>query len=89
MKLKSFGCSLIFGSELSDDGRDGPYATPSQQTWPALLAQHWGYDYECYARPGAGNLQILDRVLEHSVYSEPTIFLIGWSYNWHYRYFYN
>ena len=62
MKLKSFGCSFIFGSELAYDGRDSPYATPSQLTWPAHLAQHLNYNYQCYARPGAGNLQILEQI---------------------------
>jgi hypothetical protein len=43
MNLKSFGCSFIFGSELSDDGRNGLYATGSRLTWPAHVAQHLGY----------------------------------------------
>ena len=45
MDVKSFGCSFIFGSELSDDGYGGPYATPSQLTWPAHLARHLGHGY--------------------------------------------
>ena len=63
MNLKSFGCSFIFGSELSDDGRTGPYATGSCLTWPALLAKEFGYGYHTYARPGSGNLQIAERAL--------------------------
>ena len=70
MTLKSFGCSFIFGSDLADDGRDGPYATPSQLTWPALLAQHLGRDYQCYARPGSGNLQILNTILNQIDHAE-------------------
>ena len=66
MKLKSFGCSFIFGSELHDDGYGGPHATPSQHTWPALLAKDLGYDYQCYARPGSGNLRILNEVLNNT-----------------------
>ena len=81
MRLKSFGCSFIFGSELADDGRDGPYATPSQVSWPAHLAQHLGRDYECYARPGAGNLQILENVLNQAATSnESDLFVIGWTW---------
>lgn len=80
MKLKSFGCSFIFGSELADDGRDLRIPTASNQTWPAHLARHFNYDYECYARPGSGNLQIAERVLSHSVDPEPALFVIGWSW---------
>lgn len=80
MKLKSFGCSFIFGSELSDDGRNGPYATPSRLTWPALLSKDLGYDYECHARPGCGNLFIAERVLNQVVVDDPAIFVINWSF---------
>ena len=65
MIIKSFGCSFVFGSELADDGKIGRYATGSQLTWPALIAQHYGYQYNTYARPGAGNLQILERLISH------------------------
>lgn len=80
MKLKSFGCSFIFGSELADDGRDLPIPTASNFTWPACLARHLGYEYECRARPGSGNLQIAERVLTHAVESEPALFVIGWTW---------
>jgi hypothetical protein len=81
MKLKSFGCSFIFGSELADDGRDGVYATPSQLTWPAHLAQHLNRTYSCHARPGAGNCQILENILNQSAVSSPDdLFVIGWTW---------
>jgi hypothetical protein len=81
MKLKSFGCSFIFGSDLADDGRDLPFATPSQLTWPAHLARHLGRNYECYARPGSGNLQILERMLNQAATSSSTdLFVIGWTW---------
>lgn len=81
MTVKSFGCSFIFGSELSDDGRDGAWPTPSQLTWPAHVARHLGQDYECYARPGAGNLQILEQVLNQAEHSAITdTFVIGWTW---------
>lgn len=78
--LKSFGCSLIFGTDLHDDGRNGPHATPSKHTWPALLAKHLKRDYYCYARPGIGNLQILERVLG-SIDDSDTVYVIGWTYS--------
>lgn len=79
MMLKSFGCSFIFGTELHDDGYGGPYATPSQHTWPALLAKDLGYDYQCHARPGSGNLQILEKLL-NQLTNEPTLYVIGWTW---------
>lgn len=80
MKLKSFGCSFIFGSELADDGRGLITPTASKHTWPAHLARYLGYEYECYARPGAGNLQIAERILSHTVNTEPAMFVIGWTW---------
>lgn len=80
MMLKSFGCSFIFGSELHDDGHGTTYATPSQFTWPALLAKDLNYTYSCYARPGSGNLQILERVLTHVACNQPALFVIGWTW---------
>jgi hypothetical protein len=80
MKLKSFGCSFIFGSDLADDGRDGPCATPSQYTWPANLAKHYSLEYECVARPGSGNMQIAERVLTHAADPDPSFYVIGWTW---------
>lgn len=80
MKLKSFGCSFIFGSDLPDDGRSKPYATGSRMTWPALIANHFGYQYETYARPGSGNLQILERLLCQIDPDDPAVYVIGWTY---------
>jgi len=79
MQLKSFGCSFIFGSDLPDQEDQ----TPSQLTWPALLAQHCGYDYKCCAMGGIGNLQILERVLNQIAgdrdYSSD-FFVISWTW---------
>lgn len=87
MMLKSFGCSFIFGSELHDDGFGGPYARASNHTWPALLAQYLGYGYQCHARPGSGNLQILERVLDEICQTPPDLCVIGWT--WIDRFDYN
>lgn len=80
MKLKSFGCSFIFGTDLHDDGRHLPIPTASNYTWPALLAKHHGFEYKCVARPGSGNLHITERILNHLTNPEPAIFVIGWSW---------
>jgi hypothetical protein len=84
-KLKSFGCSFIYGSELSDELLNDPskyYQPPthSKLTWPAHLAQHLNYNYLCYARPGSGNLQIADQVLSHLATNEQALFIINWTF---------
>ena len=81
MKLKSFGCSFIFGTDLADsnDGSTQLEITPSRSTWPALIAQRHNFDYECYASAGIGNLQILERVLAQAQ-SDPAVFVINWTW---------
>ena len=80
MMLKSFGCSFIFGSELHDDGSDSDSARYSQFTWPALLAKDLGYSYDCLARPGIGNLRILENILSQLVDPAPAVYVIGWTW---------
>lgn len=80
MILKSFGCSFIYGSELHDDGYRSAWATPSQHTWPALWSRHLGFTYQCYARPGSGNVRIAEQVLNQIATGEPAVYVIGWSW---------
>jgi hypothetical protein len=81
MKLKSFGCSFIYGTDLVDDGRGRLIATPSQLTWPSLFAKDLNYTYECYARPGSGNLRILEKLLNQVDHSNiEDLFVVGWSW---------
>ena len=85
MNLKSFGCSFIFGSELSDNqsavDRGEKRAQVSQLTWPAHLARYLEHTYKCYARPGSGNLQILERMLNQAASSNSSdLFVIGWTW---------
>ena len=91
MNLKSFGCSFIYGSELSDEIIYDPskHRSPrhSKSTWPAHLARHLNYDYQCYARPGAGNLQIAERVLSHLATNETALFVINWTFIDRFDYF--
>ena len=58
-KVKSFGCSFSFGTDLPDINNN----QPSKLTWPALVANHLDLKYECYAVGGCGNLQILENIL--------------------------
>ena len=80
MKLKSFGCSFIFGTDLHDDSHLDAKATPSRHTWPALLAKQKQWNYCCYARPGSGNLQIVERVLNQLADTEPAVYVVGWTW---------
>ena len=81
MKIKSFGCSFIFGSDLADDGYETQSYTPSKLTWPALIAEQLSLDYECYAMPASGNLQILENVLGQIPSSNSDdLFVIGWTW---------
>lgn len=81
MKLKSFGCSFVYGTELPDAVRDGSRITASQLTWPAHLARRLGRDHECHARAGSGNLQIMEQVLTQAVCSGiQDLFVIGWTW---------
>jgi hypothetical protein len=75
MKLKSFGCSFIYGSDLADCNQ-----TSSQSTWPALIAKKSGLEYKCFARPGIGNLRILESILSESVDSTNDLYVIGWTW---------
>jgi len=80
MKLKSFGCSFIYGSDLADE-KNYPGNQASAFSWPALLAKQINLKYECYARPGSGNLSILERIIEQSIdATKNDIFIIGWSW---------
>jgi hypothetical protein len=77
MILKSFGCSFIFGSELSDDKNNN---TPSQLVWPALYAKQLGCNYQCYAHPGSGNLQIAEKILNQATNPDSALYVIGWTW---------
>ena len=70
MKLKSFGCSFIFGSDLLDP----------THAWPSQVSQRLGLEYQCHAMPGIGNLQIANKVLEQLDLSDNDFFVIGWTW---------
>ena len=76
MKLKSFGCSFTYGTDLADCTDQ----CHSRLTWPALIAQKLDLAYECHAWPGIGNLQIMNRVLQQISDPEPSVFVINWTW---------
>jgi hypothetical protein len=77
MILKSFGCSFIYGTDLAS----------SELAWPGLLSQHINYEYQCHARAGSGNLQILEQILNQSTTNDSALYVIGWT--WIDRFDYN
>ena len=78
MKLKSFGCSFIWGSELPDVQIPGH--AHSRLTWPARLSREFNMVYECYARPGRGNFFIANQVLDNLAKNEPALHVINWTW---------
>ena len=83
MKLKSFGCSFMFGSDLHDSNRylqEDNRPVPSQYSWPALLASKLNMSYECVASPGSGNFKTLEKVLTQSTIDDNAVFVIGWTF---------
>jgi len=87
MNVKSFGCSFIFGTDLADGDYGKNYASVSKSTWPALLAKNLGLEYHCYARPGAGNFQIIERLLNQTANIDTDLYIVGWT--WIDRFDYN
>jgi hypothetical protein len=82
MILASFGDSFIFGTDLKDAVCKLPETwKPSQQTWPALIAQQLQHDYQCFAQPGVGNNQILQQIIKAvAQYSNNAIYIANWTW---------
>lgn len=78
-KLKSFGCSFFYGSELRDVGLEYDLQ-PSNSTWPALIAKKLNIDHECYAVPGQGNFKIYCDILANSSFDDNSIYVINWTW---------
>jgi hypothetical protein len=79
MKIKSFGCSFIYGSDLSDFSNN-PEIDFSNSVWPALIADRLNIDYECYALPGQGNFKILCDIISQTSLTDPALMIINWSW---------
>jgi hypothetical protein len=81
MNIRSFGCSLIFGTDLKDCvSKAGDSQCYSQKTWPALIASNLGLSYRSGAHGGSGNLCILNRVLDSWQPACRDLYIIGWTY---------
>jgi hypothetical protein len=87
MKIKSFGCSFIYGSELPLTDKTSnvcfsrlKFSDLSNQSWPLLIADHYQLPFENYATPGIGNLIILERILAQAELVDPGFFIINWTW---------
>jgi hypothetical protein len=78
--LKSFGCSFIYGTDLSDDLSKFVENKCSNLTWPALISKKLNLNYECYARPGIGNFKIYTDILANSAAQEPSVVVVNWTW---------
>ena len=91
MNLTSYGCSFIFGTDMQDaEFIPGTSGKPSKKSWPALLANHLGYNYCCRAYPGCGNLLIAERILldlNRLTNEKNNLVVVGWT--WIDRFDYN
>lgn len=56
MTIKIFGCSFVAGTDLSIQA----------QCWPGQVATNLNTDHDNHAKPGIGNLQILEAILRES-----------------------
>jgi len=69
--IVSCGDSFFYGSDLKD----------TRNTWPSLIAQQLGHDYQCFAQAGVGNLQILKQVLQaQQQLGNSAIYLVNWTW---------
>ena len=80
MKVKSFGCSFIYGSDLADDPSGYQNRPPSLLSWPGQVSQHMNLPYQSYAFPKSGNLRILDQLMSQVSNDDPALFIVGWSW---------
>lgn len=93
-RLIAFGCSYTYGHGLpdcTDETGLGAGNQPSQFAWPKLLADKLDLDILNMSKPGAGNTEILWKILNFKF--DPDDFcVIMWSYfirAEYYRYAYN
>lgn len=87
--LKAFGCSFIHGTDLADTGPLTNYNfRPSKSTWPALLAHRLELKYNCVAKGGSGNLQILDNVLNSAEMdrNQCDFYIVAWTWSMRFDY---
>jgi hypothetical protein len=74
--LIAAGDSIIFGSELSDE-----HLTPSNLTFPALVAKQKRLDYHCLAQPGISNSSICKSVISYLEKQSAELVIVCWTFS--------
>lgn len=82
-KIRAFGDSFLYGSDLSDCPDDS-LIDPSNLTWPALIAHDLGLAYKCHAKPGIGNGWIAQQVLTYADTNSLNVINWTWIDRWDY-----
>lgn len=80
MKFISFGCSLVYGTELADTVDPFRWPKFSRSTWPALAAKGLGKKYLSRSQGGIGNFCILNRILDQIHVAPEDFFIISWTF---------
>ena len=79
------GDSLIYGSELKDGNE-----SPSQSTWPALIAKEIGMNYYCAAYPGFANSSIRRTVIDACENNtDVELVIVQWTFSGRYEFYFN
>jgi hypothetical protein len=78
--LLSAGCSLIYGSELSDSPNYSGQDPPSLKTWPALYADSKNYIYKTCACCGISNQGIARYVIDAVELINPDFVIVQWTF---------
>ena len=82
MTVTGFGCSFIHGAEHADSHPK----KHSRTTWPAVIAQRLGYNYNCLARSGCGNLSILNHILDELAKDQTDLYIVNWTWTMRWDY---
>lgn len=89
-KLIAGGDSFIYGSELADCIDNQGREQVSHLTFPALIAQEAGMEYECVARPGYSNSAIRRTVMDACErLKDIDLVVVSWSFNGRYEFRFN
>lgn len=83
-KIISFGDSFMLGNEL--DKEDGT------QTWPGILAQRLGCDFDIRAMAGCGNEYIAQQIFDYfdlSQQHDDTLVVINWTWSMRWDFYIN
>lgn len=78
LTIVAAGDSFIWGSELLDSPHGGSEGY-SKNTFPALLAKTYKFNYECIAYPGASNRDICNQILKYKL-NKHCFIITSWSW---------